>query len=159
MKNKVLSNFVWRFFEKTGAQLVTFIVSIILARILDPTVYGTVALVTVFTSILNVFVDGGLANALIQKKNADDLDFSSVFYFNICMCIGLYLIMFFLAPFISGFYKNPELVPLIRVLSLIVVVSGVKNVQQAYVSRNFLFKKFFFSTLTGTIFSSIIGVY
>ena len=92
---KVLSNMLWRFAERCGAQGVSFIVSIVLARMLVPEVYGTVAIVSVFTSILNVFVNCGLGNALIQKKNADDLDFSSVFYFNIITCLALYAIMFF----------------------------------------------------------------
>ena len=87
MNNKsVFSNFIWRFAERCGAQLVTFIVSIVLARILMPDDYGTVALVTVFTTIMQVFVDSGLSTALIQKKDADDLDFSSVFYFNFVVC-------------------------------------------------------------------------
>ena len=99
----VITNFFWRFLERCGAQGVTFIVSIVLARLLDPTVYGTVALVTIFTTIMQVFVDSGMGNALIQKKDADDLDFSSVFYFNMAMCSVLYLIMFFAAPFIASF--------------------------------------------------------
>ena len=78
----VISNLVWRFAERCGAQLVSFIVSIVLARILAPEDYGTIALVTVFTAILQVFVDSGLGTALIQKKDADEIDFSSVFYFN-----------------------------------------------------------------------------
>lgn len=156
--NKVISNFLWRFMERCGAQGVTFIVSIVLARLLDPAVYGTVALVTVFTSIMQVFVDSGMGNALIQKKGADDLDFSSVFYFNVIACTFLYLVMFFSAPLIANFYSMPELTSIIRVLSLILIISGVKNVQQAYVSRNMLFKRFFFSTLGGTIGAAIIGI-
>ncbi len=155
---KVMANFVWRFLERCGAQGVTFIVSIVLARLLDPTVYGTIALVTVFTTIMQVFVDSGMGSALIQKKDADDLDFSSVFYFNLVVCSVLYLIMFFCAPLISSFYKMPELTPVIRVLSLILIISGVKNVQQAYVSRNMLFKRFFFSTLGGTIGAAVVGI-
>lgn len=155
---KVLSNFFWRFFERCGAQGVTFIVSIVLARLLDPDVYGTVALVTVFTTIMQVFVDSGMGNALIQKKEADDLDFSSVFFFNIAVCSLLYLIMFIAAPFIAAFYKMPELTSVIRVLSLILIISGVKNVQQAYVSRNMQFKKFFFSTIGGTIGAAVVGI-
>lgn len=156
--SKVTVNFFWRFLERCGAQGVTFIVSIVLARLLDPNVYGTVALVTVFTTIMQVFIDSGMGNALIQKKDADDLDFSSVFFFNISVCSFLYLIMFFAAPFIAGFYKMPELTPIVRVLSLTLVISGVKNVQQAYVSRNMLFKKFFFSTLGGTIGAAVVGI-
>ena len=85
----VFSNFIWRFAERCGAQIVTFIVSILLARILSPEDYGKIALITVFTTIMQVFVDSGLGIALIQKKDADDLDFSSVFYFNFFICIIL----------------------------------------------------------------------
>ncbi len=157
-KKQTLSNLVWRFAERCGAQGVSFVVSIVLARLLAPDVYGTVALVTVFTTILQVFIDNGIGNALIQKKDADDLDFSTIFYFNIVLCLCLYLIMFLAAPFIAAFYEMPELTPVVRVLSLTLVISGIKNVQQAYVSRHLMFKKFFFSTLAGTIGAAIIGI-
>lgn len=157
-KNMIASNFIWRFAERCGAQLVTFIVSIVLARILMPEDYGTVALVTVFTAIMQVFVDSGLSTALIQKKDADDLDFSSVFYFNLGVCIILYSIMFFAAPVIASFYEMPELVSIVRVISLTIVISGVKGVQQSYVSRNMLFKRFFYATIGGTIFSAFLGI-
>lgn len=158
MNKKIFSNFIWRFAERCGAQLVTFIVSIILARLLAPEDYGTIALVTVFTTILQVFVDSGLGTALIQKKNVDDLDFSSVFYFNFTVCIVLYIGMFLVAPSIAGFYEDDSLTPIIRVLSLTLLISGVKGIQQSYVSRNMLFKRFFFATLGGTIFSAFLGI-
>lgn len=158
-KGKVISNFIWRFAERCGAQLVSFVVSIVLARLLEPSVYGTVALVTVFTTILQVFIDSGLGTALIQKKNADDLDYSSVFYFNFVVCIILYLGMFIAAPYIAKFYGNISLIPVIRVISLTLIISGVKNIQQAYVSSNMLFKRFFFSTIGGTIVSAFIGIF
>lgn len=155
---KVISNFIWRFAERCGAQLVSFVVSIVLARILAPEDYGTIALVTVFTAILQVFVDSGLGTALIQKKDADDLDFSSVFYFNVFVCLVLYAGMFVAAPYIAIFYKDTSLTPVIRILSLTIVISGVKGIQQAYVSRNMLFRRFFFSTIGGTIFSAFLGI-
>lgn len=154
----VITNFIWRFAERSGAQLVTFIVSIVLARLLMPEDYGTIALVTVFTTIMQVFVDSGLGTALIQKKDADDLDFSSVFYFNFAVCIILYLVMFIAAPFVALFYNLPELTPVVRVISLTIVISGVKGVQQSFVSRNMLFKRFFYATLGGTIFSAFLGI-
>lgn len=155
---KIASNFIWRLAERFGAQGVTFVVSLVLARILGPEVYGVLALVTVFTTILQVFVDSGLGTALIQKKNADDLDFSSVFFFNLGFSLLLYLLMFFAAPWIAVFYRMPTLRPVVRVLSLAIVISAVKNVQQAYVSRNMLFRKFFFSTLGGTLAAAVIGI-
>ena len=101
--DKIVGGFFWRFLERFGAYVVSFIVSVILARILEPEAYGTIALVTVFTNILQVFVDTGLGRALIQKKDADDIDFSSVFYFNMAMCILLYVILYLLAPYIAKF--------------------------------------------------------
>lgn len=158
-KKKVITGFIWRFAERVGAQLVAFVVSIVLARILEPSMYGTIALITVFTSILQVFVDSGLSTALIQKKDADDLDFSTVFYTNITFCTILYILMFFCAPLIAAFYKDENLVPLIRVLSITILISGVKGVQQAYVSRKMIFKRFFFATLGGTLTAAAIGIW
>lgn len=157
-RNSVVSNLIWRFAERCGAQLVAFVVSVVLARILDPDAYGTVALITVFTTILQVFVNSGLGNALIQKKDADDVDFSTVFYTNIVFCIVLYLGLFVAAPFIATFYGDTSMTPYIRVLGITVLVSGVKNVQQAYVSKHLMFKRFFFATLGGTIMAAIVGI-
>lgn len=157
-RTTTITNFIWRFAERCGAQLVSFIVSIVLARLLAPEDYGVIALVTVFTTILQVFIDSGLGTALIQKKDADDLDFSSVFYFNLIVCLALYGAMFFAAPLIAKFYNNPIYVPLVRVLSLTLIISGVKGIQQSYVSRHMIFKRFFFSTLGGTLVSAFAGI-
>jgi len=158
-REKVLTGFAWRFLERFGAQAVSLIVSIVLARLLAPEVYGTVALIMVFTNILQVFIDAGFGTALVQKKDADNLDFSTVFYFNLVVCAVLYGVMFFIAPFIANFYNNSDLTILIRVVSLTLLISGVKNVQQAYVSRHMMFKKFFFSTLGGTIAAGAVGIF
>lgn len=158
-KKIIIESFVWRLGERIGAQLVSFVVSIILARLLSPKDYGTIALVMVFTVILQVFVDSGFGTALIQKKNADDLDYSSVFYFNIIACLILYGLIFFTAPLISKFYSDPNLILIIRVLGLTIIITGVRAIQQAYVSRNMLFKRFFFSTLGGTLISAVIGLF
>lgn len=155
---KVVNNFIWRFLERTGAQGVSLVVSIILARLLDPSTYGTISLVTVFTAILQVFIDSGFSTSLIQKKDADDLDFSTVFYFNLVMCLGIYAIMFFGAPLIAAFYELPELTPVVRVLSLTLVISGVRSIQQSYVSKTMQFKRFFYSTIGSTIFSAVVGI-
>lgn len=154
----VIKNFFWRFLERSGAQGVSFIVSIVLARLIEPEAYGTIALVMVFINILQVFADSGMANALIQKKEADDLDFSTVFFFNIVICLLLYLTIFFAAPWIASFYKRPELTAVVRTLCLVVIISGMRNVQQAYVSKAMLFQRFFFATIGGTIVSAVVGI-
>ena len=157
-KQVVFNGFLWRLFERIGAQSVSFVVSIVLARILGPTVYGTIALVTVVMTVLQVFTDGGFGNALIQKKDSDDLDFSTVFFFNVVFSCLIYLFLFLCAPLISNFYSNKELTPIVRVLGINLLISSVKNIQQAYVTKNMIFKKFFFATLGGTIGAAIIGI-
>lgn len=160
VNNKTISgNLVWRWLERCGAQGVTFIVSLVLARLLDPAHYGSIAIMLSVNAVLQVFVDSGLGNALIQKKNTDDLDFSTVFFFNLALCVVMYVLLFFLAPVISLIYKDPELTAPLRVMGIIVLVSGVKNVQQAYVSRNLMFRKFFFATLIGTLLAGGSGIW
>ena len=144
--------------ERFGANIVSFVVSIILARILEPETHGMIAIVVVFINILQVFVDTGLGRALIQKKNADDLDFSSAFYCNVIICILLYCAMYLSAPHIARFYDKSDLTQIIRILSITLIASGLKNVQQAYVAREMLFQRFFFATLVGTLVSAVVGI-
>ena len=162
MKNKgpggAVSNVIWRAMEKVGAQGVSFLVSVVLARLLDPSAYGSIALITVFISVLQVFVDGGFGTALIQKKNADNIDFSTVFYFNLALCLTLYAGVFLLAPWIATSFGDPTLAPVIRVQSLLIVIASLKNVQSAYVARNMMFRRFFFATLAGTVAAAVLGV-
>ena len=157
-RDTVVKNLFWRLGERFGAKMVQFIVQIVLAKMLAPKLMGTIGLILVFIEVLQIFIESGLGNALIQKKDADDLDFSSVFYFNCLICGAAYLLMFFGAPFIADFYNKPELTPIIRVMSLVLIVSGMKNVQQAYVSRNMMFKRFFFATLIGTVVAAVVGI-
>ena len=158
LNKKVFSGLIWKFGERFTAELVTFVVSIVLARLLMPDDYGVIALMMVFITIANVFVINGFGNALIQKKNADNRDFSSVFYFNIIFSIAVYFILFAFAPAIARFYHMPVICPALRVLSLRIVIASVNSVQQAYVSRNMLFKRFFWSTLFGTLLSGVVGI-
>ncbi len=158
-KNKAISGLLWRFIETFGSQGITFILSIVLARLLEPSAYGTLALVTVFTGIIGVFVDSGMGSALVQKKNADNLDFSTVFYFNLFMCSLLYLGLFIAAPWIAAFYDDPALTAVVRVLSLSLLFAGVTNIQNSYVSKHLLYKKFFFATLLGSLGSASVGIW
>lgn len=158
-KSNALTGLMWSFLEKFGAQCVTLVVSIVLARLLEPDVFGMIGIVTVFMAVLNVFVDSGLGNALIQKKDADAVDFSSVFFFNILMCTALYLLLFLTAPLIAKFFKLPELSPVIRVMGLTLIFSGINNVQKAFVARHLKFKRFFFATLGGTLGAAVVGIF
>lgn len=158
--SSTLTNLSWKFAERISSQLVSFVVSIVLARILAPSDYGAIAMVMIFVTLANVFVEGGFSSALIQKKDADKLDFSTVFYFSVVFSIILYAVLYISAPHISRFYgKDYEiLTPVLRVIGLQVIVLGVNSVQQAYVSRKMMFKKFFCSTLVGTIMSAAVGL-
>ena len=156
--SKVASNFLWRFFERFGAQMLNIVVGIILARKLGPGPSGQIAVVLAVINILKVFADSGMANALIQKKDPDDLDFSSVFFFNLVFSLLLYLGLFFSAPAIARFYHEDSYVAILRVLGILVVISGLYNVQLAYVSKTMQFKRFFFATLGGTVFSGALSI-
>lgn len=156
--NKVVSGLLWKFSERMAAQIVTFIVTIILARLITPEEYGIISIITIFITIANVFVVSGFGNALIQKKDVDNVDFSSVFYFNIIFSVFVYFIIFIMAPYIAKFYNMELLKVLLRVLALKIVLAGINSVQQAYVSKKMMFRKFFFSTLIGTIISAVIGI-
>ncbi|MCM1532926.1 MAG: lipopolysaccharide biosynthesis protein [Ruminococcus flavefaciens] len=159
-ENGLFNNLVWKFAERFSAQIVTTVVSIILARLLEPSHYGIISIVTIFITIANVFVSDGFGSALIQKKNADRLDFSSVLIFNICFSLVLYAVLFFIAPVIADFYGEGYeiLVPVLRVLGLRLIFSAVNSVQQAYVSKQMIFQKFFWATLFGTVLSAIVGI-
>ena len=155
-----LKNLAWKFTERVSAQLVQLVVSIILARILSPSDYGAVAMVTVFIMFSNVIIEGGFSSALIQKKNADDLDFSTVLYFSIGFAIFLYAVLFISAPYISAFYGEEYqiLTPVLRVLGIQVLIYAVNSVQYAYVQKMMMFKNFFWATLVGTVTSAVVGL-
>lgn len=156
--NSVFSSLFWKFGERILAQLISFVVSVVLARLMLPEHYGVVAMVTVFINIANVFVTSGLSTALIQKKEATEDDFSTIFWCTLLISILIYLILFLAAPLISVFYSEPSLVLILRVFAIKIIISALNSVQHSYVSRKMLFRKFFFSTLAGTIISGIVGI-
>lgn len=159
MKNTgILSNLIWKFAERICAQVITLIVSIVLARCLLPEDYGLISMVNVFITIADVFVTMGLGQALIQKNGADELDFSSIFYANILLSILLYGILFFSAPYIARFYGQELLNSVIRVMGIRLIVASINTVQHAYVSKHMMFRKYFWSTLFGTILSGVVGI-
>lgn len=157
-KREVISGLLWKLGERIGAQGVQFIVSIVLARLLTPEDYGYVGIVLVFISILMVFVQNGFGNALIQKKNATQTDFSSVFYVNVAVGVCLCVILQLIAPLIASFYDAEILKPVVRVLALGLILASINNVQNAFVARQMSFKKFFFATIIGTIVSAFTGI-
>lgn len=159
LRRKTVSGLLWSYMERVGTQAVQFLVSLILARILMPDDYGVIAIVLVFINICDVFVQGGMGTALIQKKEVDECDYSSVFYFSLSISTVLFLLLFFSAPFIAQFYKMPILTGLLQVLGFRMPISSFLTVQRAIVARNMNFRKFFTATIISVFFSAIIGVW
>ena len=154
----IVTSLFWKFMERCGTSGVQFVTSIVLARLLLPEDFGLIALVMVFITLANVFVQNGFGTALIQKKDADDLDFSSVFYASLLIVAGLYAILFFTAPLVANFYDHPELTTIVRVLALTLFFGALNSIQEAYIARNMLFKKLFWRSLGALVPSAAIGI-
>lgn len=157
-KKTVITSLIWKLLERFGTQGIQFIVTIIIARLLMPEDYGIIALITVFIVLANVFIKSGIGSALIQKKDADEVDFSSIFYLSLAIAVFLYIVLFFCAPLISDFYQLPLLVPVLRILALTLIFGALNSIQNAYVSKNMLFKKLFFSSTGAIIVSGTLGI-
>ena len=160
-KAKVLSGLIWKFAERISAQVVTFVVSIVLGRLLSPDDYGLIAVVTIFITFANCIVTNGFGSSLIQKKDSDNLDFSTVLYFQFAFSLVLYGILFIAAPLIAKFFGEGYdlLVPVLRVLGIRIPLTAINNVQQAYVGKKMIFRKFFLSTIGGTVISAVVGIW
>ena len=157
-KAKVLSSLLWKLMERGGTQGIQFIVTIVLARILLPEEFGLIVLVTIFIGIAGVFVQSGFNTALIQKKNVDEIDFSSVFYLSLVVASLLYLFLFFTAPLLANFFEEPKLGPVLRILSFTLFFGAFNSIQIAFIARNMQFKKLFVSSLGAIIISGTIGI-
>lgn len=157
-KNKVIYSLLWKMMERVGTQGIQFFVMIVLARLLLPEEFGLIVLVTIFITIAGVFVQSGFNIALIQKKDADVIDFSSVFYLSLFVASLLYVFLFFTAPFIAKFFEQPEFATVLRILSITLFFGAFNSIQNAIISRNMEFKKLFISSLGAIIFSGIVGV-
>lgn len=154
----VYNGIAWAFAERFASQFVSIIVAIVLARFLAPEYFGVVSIVTVIIAICNVFVTGGFGNALIQKKDADALDFSTILIFSFIFSLFIYFLAYISAKPIADFYKMPELDPVIKLMALRLPVASINSVQQAYVSREMKFKLLFFVTVIGVVVSGAVGI-
>ena len=158
LKRATITNTIWKFMERVLAQIISLVVSIILARLLTPDEYSVVGVVIIFFSFANVIISGGLNTAIIQKKDADKEDYSSVLYLSVAISVILYFILFFAADFISKIYNPAFLVPIITVMARSLPVYAIKSVYCAYISATLQFRKFFWSTLGGTLVSAVVGI-
>jgi O-antigen/teichoic acid export membrane protein len=158
LKTSVLSSLFWKSLERGGVSGIQLIIQIILARLLLPEDYGIIALIVVFISISQTFVQSGLGTALIQKREVTDEDYSSVFYISLGIALVFYGILFLAAPFIAAFYNQPLIAPILRVLGLTLFFGAVNTIQNAVIARNFQFKKLFVSSLGAVLLSGVAGI-
>ena len=158
LKHKTITGIFWRSLETIGARGIQFLVSIILARLLLPEQFGTIAILLIFTQLAETFVASGFPNALIQKKDASFTDECSVFYFNIVIAVVVYIVLFFSAPLISSFYGEPVLVPALRVIALTLIIGAFGQIQQTLLTKQINFKSQLRVGLSSIIVSGIVGV-
>lgn len=158
LKHKAVRGVGWSFVDNIANSGITFLVGLVLARILTPAEYGVMAMVTIFIAISNSIVDSGFSNALIRKIKIEQIDYNTVFYFNLVVSLFLYLILFFCAPAISVFFKEPILVNIMRVIGWILVINALAIIPRTILVRNVDFKTQTKVSLISSIFSGVIGI-
>ena len=158
IKNKIITGIAWQGMERVGSYGIGFVVSVVLARLLTPEEFGVIAIMMVFITLSQVFIDSGFSTALIQKKDIDDSDCSSVFYINIITAVILYVLLYVFAPLIAQFYKNDHLDIYLRVFSLLLIIRSLSLVQQSLLRRRMLFHLSFRITWVALIISGIVGI-
>lgn len=158
LRDKTVKGVGWSAIDAFLSQGVTFLVGLVLARILSPDEYGLIGIVTIFTSILSGVVDSGFGNAIIRKKDATEDDYSTLFLFNMVVSFLLFALLFFCAPFISKFFERPELVPLIRVMGLLLVFQALSIVQYTILSRRIDFKTKTKASIIAAMLSGVLGI-
>lgn len=158
LKQQTISGLIWQFIQKTINQLISFAVTVILARLLMPEDYGVVALAGMFNILIGVFLDNGLGSALIQKKEADELDYNTVFYSNLfCSCL-IYGAIYCAAPFCASAYHQDLICPIMRVMSLTIPLNALSVIQSSIISRRLQFKVLFYAGIIGNVVSAMVGI-
>ena len=158
LKTTVLTSLIWKFLERVGVSGVQAVVQIVLARLLLPEDYGVIALIAVFIAVAQIFVTSGLNTALIQKKEVDDTDYSSVFFLSLIIAAVCYAVIFITSPLIAAFYGNEIITPVLRVLGITLFFGAFNSIQNAVIARTFTFKNLFISSLGAVIISGIVGI-
>jgi len=158
-RNKIHKGIFWSLLDRFGSQGVAFIITIVLARILTPEDYGLIAIVVIFISVSETFITSGLPSSLIQKENANDTDFSTVFYFSILLGLTAYLILFFLSSYISIYFNEDKIKIILQVMSLKVFISSLGVVHKTYMIKTLNFKPIFYAKIIGGVISGSVGIY
>ena len=158
LKRRTVSSMLWKLLERGGCQLVSFVVQIALARILDPTDFGMLAIVIVFVNVGSVFVQSGLNTALIQAPEVDDEDYSTVFFICLGVSLVLYAVVFFIAPWVEDFYQLEGLAVVLRVIALLLPIGALNAVQVAIITRELRLKSLFVATISASLVSGVLGI-
>lgn len=148
---------LWSLLERIGVYAIQFSVTIFIARILDPDDYGLIGMLALFTQLSTIFIDSGFSRALIQKKNRDEIDFSTIFFFNLFISLLIYIGLFFAAPWIADFYNQPKLISVSRVLFINFIISAFNIVPMTKLSIAVDFKTRAIITTTATLVSHAAG--
>lgn len=158
IKEATVTSLLWKVMERGGNAVVQMAVQVVMARLLAPEQFGALAVMLVFVSLGNVIVQSGLNTALIQSPEADDADFSTVFWMSFAVSVALYAAIFLAAPSVAAFYAMPGIVWPLRALGLLLVVSAYNSVQVAKVTRDLQMRKVFRATMASVIFSAVSGI-
>lgn len=159
MNHQAVRGVVWSAMERFSVQGIQFVLTIIIARLVSPSEYGLIAMLAIFLAIAQSFVDSGFSNALIQKKGRTEVDYSTVFYFNLIISVLIYLLLFVGAPYIAAFYREPVLSSVTRWVGLNIILSGLSIVQRAQLTIRVDFKTQAKASLIAVIISGAIAVY
>ena len=158
LKKQVMSGMLWKFFERGSVQVVNFILQLVLARLLVPEDYGVITILNVFILFSTTLINNGLGNALIQKKNADETDFNTIFYLQLGMAVFLVLLLFFGAPLIASFYNDENLTIYLRVMSSVLILEALSSIQLTAMRKALQFKKSFYANVIGVIIHGGVGI-
>lgn len=156
--SKTSKGFAWSAIDYFSVQAIQFIISIIIARLVSPSAYGVIVMVQVFMGFAQIFIESGFKDALIQKKDRRDIDFYTVFIFNIVVAVALYVLIFIASPLIADFYNEPMLIPLTRVIALNLIISSISIIQLVRLQINLDFKTQAKARIISVILSGIIGI-
>lgn len=159
LKQKAAIGMMWSALEKYSSMFISFISGIILARLLTPYDYGCIGMLAIFMALAEVFIDGGFASALIQKKTPTQEDYSTIFYWNLIMAVVVYIVLFFAAPTIARFYKVPLLCSVLRVQALVLFIYAFTIVQQNQLKKKLNFKVLSITTIVTSLISLSITIY
>ena len=158
LKQKTLSGLLWSFVDTMAGQGITFVVGIILARLLTPREFGLIGMITVFIAVSESFINSGFSSALIRKKDCTDTDFSTVFFFNLAAGILFFLLLFFSAPAISGFFNEPELTAILQVLGIVLIIDSLTLIQRTILTKRIDFKLQARISVIASIGSGIVAI-